>query len=140
MHHLTGNANNPRCESNAELGLGLICACLPAVNILTTHTQQHGPYFTMCARGRKKGAQSSSQIFDWPHPEGQQPTFSRSQLNSSARRGSTDSASLVASHENRDLSFSDNHDIIKMVSLNQHWENMPERCQSTLVISSFRTY
>ncbi|CAI7586723.1 unnamed protein product [Penicillium bialowiezense] len=115
---------------NAELGLGLICACLPALNILASHTQQHSLSLAGCCGRHKKSAPSSGNVFDWPQANGGQYPLSRSQLNSSARRASTDSARLVASHENRGLSFSENNDIIQMVSLNQHWETVSERSRS----------
>lgn len=44
------------------------------------------------------------------------------------RRGSTDSAQLIANHEELGIPAGDSNDgIIKMVSLNQHWENASQR-------------
>jgi hypothetical protein len=89
MDHPLGD-NNPWCESNAELGLGLICACLPALNILTTLIQLHMSFFTKCGRGRENSAQPSTHVFDCPQSSGQRYPFSRSQLNSCAHRGNLD--------------------------------------------------
>ncbi|KAJ5167585.1 uncharacterized protein N7482_003179, partial [Penicillium canariense] len=60
---------------NAELGIGLICACLPALNTFTTHNRQH--------------SSSSSRL---PKPQSSYPLFEgsqlmESQLSSTARRG-----------------------------------------------------
>ncbi|KAJ5327786.1 hypothetical protein N7452_008176 [Penicillium brevicompactum] len=132
-------SNNPKdtvlfmksiLTGNAELGLGLICACLPALNILASYTQRHNFPWVGCCGRQKRSEESSGHIFDWPQADGQKHAFSRSQLSSSARRASTDSARLVASHENGGLSFSENNDIIQMVSLNQHWETLSERSRS----------
>ncbi|KAJ5085165.1 hypothetical protein N7532_009936 [Penicillium argentinense] len=111
--------------ANAEIGLGLICACLPALNVLTTHTQQRTPEARKIFTRRKKNAQPSDRIF-----EGDQ--FSRSQLSSCARRGSTDSAGLMVSHQASGFPVGDGNDtIFKMVSLNQHWENASQGAQRT---------
>ncbi|KAJ5604824.1 hypothetical protein N7510_009978 [Penicillium lagena] len=114
--------------ANAEVGLGLICACLPAFNILTKHTQQNPAPWKGLVRGNKKKPKSTNTIFDGT----QSSRFVTSHLSSSARRGSTDSAVLMASQEQSGLSAGDNTEsIIKMVSLNQHWEQASQSNEGT---------
>ncbi|KAJ5999785.1 hypothetical protein N7481_000194 [Penicillium waksmanii] len=111
--------------ANAEIGLGLVCACLPALNVLTTHNKQRAPEAKGIFTRRKKNAQSTNRIFD-----GDQ--FSHTQLSSCARRGSTDSASLMASHQASGFPIGDGSDtIIRMVSLNQRWETASQSNQRT---------
>ncbi|KAJ5804951.1 hypothetical protein N7474_010838 [Penicillium riverlandense] len=107
---------------NAEVGFGLICACLPAFNILTKHTQQNSAPWKGLVRRHKKQQQPTHTIFDGT----QSSQFVTSHLSSSARRGSTDS--IMASQGQSGLSAEDNSEaIIKMVSLNQHWEQASQR-------------
>lgn len=109
---------------NAELGFGLVCACLPALNILSSRSQER-PSLLQYFRKRKNAAQSSSHVFDGSQPG---DPFSRSQLSSVARRNSTDSATFMANHGQAGLSVGGANDsIIKMVSLNQHWERASQR-------------
>ncbi|KAJ5097396.1 hypothetical protein N7456_008117 [Penicillium angulare] len=112
--------------ANAEVGFGLICACLPAINVLLSWTRRNSSsvkaYFT---RNRKTDKQSQS-IYDGPTSRSGpgRNQFQKSQLSSFARRGSTDSAGLIANHAQAGVSGGENSDsIIKMVSLNQQWEN-----------------
>lgn len=118
------------------MGLGIICSCLPALNLLTTYTQQHSSSSSSRRpfSRRKKQQKSSGHIFDGSRPENPQNHLSRSEVNTSARRGSTDSARLIASHEQSGLSVGENTDtIIKMVSLNQHWEDASQRLDHTII-------
>ncbi|KAJ5216640.1 uncharacterized protein N7498_003047 [Penicillium cinerascens] len=118
--------------ANAEVGLGIICSCLPALNVLTTYTKQQSPSSSRAFRRPKQQPQSSGQIFDGSRPGDPQYHLSRSELSTSARRGSTDSARLIASHEQSGLPVGENSDtIIKMVSLNQHWENASQSNETT---------
>jgi hypothetical protein len=122
--------------ANAEVGLGIICSCLPALNVLTTYTQQHSSS-TLPRRPfsrHKKQQKSSGHIFDGSRPGNPPTQLSRSQVNTSARRNSTDSARLITSHEQSGLSVGENPDtIIKMVSLNQRWENASQRLDHIIV-------
>jgi hypothetical protein len=114
------------CHRNAEVGFGLICACLPAINVLTGWTRRNSPSVKGYFNKRRKNDQQSDQIYDGPTSgDGQsRDQFVRSHLNSCARRSSTDSAQLIANHEELGMPVGDSNDgIIKMVSLNQHWEN-----------------
>lgn len=118
------------------MGLGIICSCLPALNVLTTYTKQRSSSSNGAFRRPKKQPQSSGQIFDGSRPGDPQYHLSRSELSTSARRGSTDSARLIASHEQSGLPVGENSDtIIKMVSLNQHWENASQRLDHTSIAS-----
>lgn len=125
-----GTADLPH-ESNAELGLGLICACLPPLSALATYIEQRRAH---CSKGRsggfKKEIQHPPHIFDWPQAHDQDYSCPRTQLSSCARRASSDSARLLADLEGGGLSVSENNDIIRMVSLNQHWEHRSERSET----------
>ncbi|KAJ5702704.1 hypothetical protein N7488_010252 [Penicillium malachiteum] len=114
--------------ANAEVGFGLICACLPAMNVLTSWTRRRTPSVKGYFNRRRKSDKTTNHIYDGPTSTSAygRNQFVRSQLSSSARRGSTDSARLIANrtHEQAGLSAGENNDtIIKMVSLNQHWED-----------------
>lgn len=116
---------------NAEVGLGLICACLPAINVLTSWTRSHSPSVKGYFNRRRNKDQPSGHIYDGPTTNDgrSRNQFVHSHLSSCARRGSTDSAQLIANHEELGMPAGDNNDgIIKMVSLNQHWENASHRC------------
>ncbi|KAJ5553203.1 hypothetical protein N7494_002581 [Penicillium frequentans] len=112
--------------ANAELGLGLICACLPAINVLTSWTRQKSPSVKGYFNRHRKHDQPSGHIYDGPTTSDgrSRNQFVHSHLSSCARRSSTDSTQLIANHEELGMPAGDNNDgIIKMVSLNQHWEN-----------------
>ena len=116
---------------NAELGFGLICACLPAINVLLTWTRKNSYSVRGYFNRRNRNENSSNRIYDGPtSTDGPgRNQFVRSHLSSCARRGSTDSARLIATHEQNGISPVDNNEsIIKMVSLNQHWEDASQRC------------
>ncbi|KAJ5753044.1 hypothetical protein N7520_009961 [Penicillium odoratum] len=108
---------------NAELGFGLICACLPAVNVLMGWTRRNKPSVKGCSNQHRKSHQPLGHIYDGPTSTQGRNQFLRSHLSSHARRGSTDSAQLIADHDAEMPTVENNDAIIKMVSLNQQWEN-----------------
>ncbi|KAJ5610415.1 hypothetical protein N7510_007134 [Penicillium lagena] len=114
--------------ANAEVGIGLICSCMPALNILTKHTQQDTAPWKGLARRHKKNHEPMHTIFDGT----QSSRFVTSHLSTSARRGSTDAAGLMARYEQLHLSARDNTEsIIKIVSLNQYWEQASQSNKGT---------
>ncbi|KAJ6013833.1 hypothetical protein N7540_008424 [Penicillium herquei] len=128
--------------ANAEVGFGLICACLPAINVLTSWTRRRTPSVKGYFNRRRKSDKTTNHIYDGPTATSAygRNQFVRSQLSSSARRGSTDSARLIANHthEQAGLSVGEHNDtIIKMVSLNQHWEDASQRLVQTCFDSSY---
>ncbi|KAJ6109508.1 hypothetical protein N7486_001743 [Penicillium sp. IBT 16267x] len=112
--------------ANAEVGLGLICACLPAINVLTSWTRQNSSSVKGYFNRRHTSDQPSGHIYDGPTSNDgrSRNQLVHSHLSSCARRGSTDSAQLISNPEELGMPVADNNDgIIKMVTLNQHWED-----------------